>query len=122
MTRYWLPLLISDSGIVGHDDRQESKLYDLTTVILNNSEPIKVACYSFLPLIALFYVNTLRLREVQARNAANIAQQQAVLVGSFAPNPILTGKPTALGSFCCKPVDLRTPRKLREVRAPVLSR
>lgn len=81
MDAYWLPLLCSGFGIEPHDDRVQSGLDDLVTLLLNNAEPIKLACY-VLPLIFLvIYVNGRRVEaeknatESKARELAAYAEQ-----------------------------------------------
>ena len=82
MSEYWLPLLRSDGVILPHDERTPNRLYDFTTVLLNNAEPIKLACY-VLPLILLLnYVNNLRLdakQEAAVALARQLAAQSEVL-------------------------------------------
>jgi WD40 repeat protein len=70
MSRYWVPVLRSEHGIAAHDERKASRLQDLTTTLINNIEPIKLACYTLPLLLALGYVNRLRLN---AERAANVA-------------------------------------------------
>jgi WD40 repeat protein len=79
MSVYWLPLLRSEQGTPYHSDRKQHKLQDLTMLILNNAEPIKLACYVLPLMLALIYVNQLR---VDARNEALVAESSALALQS----------------------------------------
>jgi hypothetical protein len=56
--------------ITPRDERLQNKLRDFTTIVLTNSEPIKLGCYVGPLLLLLVYVNNLRL---DAKHAANVA-------------------------------------------------
>jgi hypothetical protein len=65
-----LPLLQSTEGIPSHDERAQGRFNGVTTLLLNNAEPIKLACYILPLLLALGYLNKLR---VDAQRQAIIA-------------------------------------------------
>ena len=67
MSEYWIPLLLSNSGISRHDEREGKGINDLTTFLLRTAEPIKLVIYIAPILALLYYVNHLR---VEARNEA----------------------------------------------------
>lgn len=84
MVQYWLPLLLTNAEIEPHDDRVKSSMNDLTALLLNNAEPIKLACYLLPLLLALLYVNGLRVnatraaaRELEARREADKQRDEA---------------------------------------------
>lgn len=60
MEEYWLPVLLSDSGIVPHDERKPHPLNDLIMLVLNNFEPVKLTGYILIPLLILIHLYTLR--------------------------------------------------------------
>jgi WD40 repeat protein len=91
MRESWLPLLASDSSIVPHDERKTNFMYDVTALILNNAEPIKIAVY-VLPLIfALTYLNNLRLtaahEAVVALSRQLAAEAELVRTNTLDPEP-----------------------------------
>jgi hypothetical protein len=86
LSEYWIPLLVSNSGIRRHDEREGKEINDLTTFLLRTAEPIKLAMYSIPILVLLGHGNHLRLEAkseaAAARKAQAEAQHQAVVATS----------------------------------------
>jgi len=100
ITQFWIPLLLYDKGIPSHDERKPSKFYDLIAILLNNAEPIKLACYIAPLALALAWVNHLRL------DAQNKAKQLAAAESKIRQDLVDTQRSFTLSLFRNgKPVD-----------------
>ena len=94
MSEYWLPLLQSQGGITPHDERTPGMFDGVTTLLLNNSEPIKLACYVLPLLLALGFVNNLRL---DAKHQATVAlSRQLSYESELLGSELLDREPAAL--------------------------